>query len=223
MRVLSYNVRSLRDDRDAVAAVVRQCRPDVVCVQEAPRFLRWRSKRAALARLSGMVVLAGERPAGLMVMCGLRVTPLRTGYVLLSKRPRLHQRAVCLAAVEIAGQRFTVASVHCSLDQDERRVHAAEILAAVRDWPDPLILAGDINESADGPLWRALVDSGLQDAGAAANVPTSTARAPRRRIDGIFVHPRLEVVSCEVPTPAEVTRASDHLPVLAEVRPVVAV
>src|SRR5581483_10534945 len=183
MRVLSYNVRSQRDDREAVASVVRHCRPDVVLVQEAPRFLRWRSKRAALARLSGMVVLAGERPAGLMVMSALRVTPLRTDYVLLSKRPRLHQRGVCLAAVEVGAERYTLACVHCSLSEDERRVHAEEILSAVRAWPDPLVLAGDINETAEGPLRRALVDSGLQDAGAEADIPTSTARVPRRRID----------------------------------------
>ncbi|MFD0632519.1 endonuclease/exonuclease/phosphatase family protein [Catenulispora yoronensis] len=36
VRVLSYNVRSLRDDRAALARVVRGCEPDVVCVQESP-------------------------------------------------------------------------------------------------------------------------------------------------------------------------------------------
>ena len=64
LRVLSYNVRSLRDDADAVASVIRSCEPDVVCIQEAPRFLRWRSKCAALARTSGMFVVTGGRPAG---------------------------------------------------------------------------------------------------------------------------------------------------------------
>ena len=61
LRLLSYNVRSLRDDRASVAAVIRACRPDVVAVQEAPRSLRWRSKRAALARTSGLVVATADR------------------------------------------------------------------------------------------------------------------------------------------------------------------
>ena len=59
LRVLSYNVRGLRDDRQALAEVVRAADPDVVCVQEAPRFLRWRSTCAALARTSGLVVVGG--------------------------------------------------------------------------------------------------------------------------------------------------------------------
>src|SRR4051812_20005174 len=59
LRLLSYNVRSLRDDAVAVGAVIRACEPDVVAVQEAPRFLRWRSKRAAMARRCGMVVATG--------------------------------------------------------------------------------------------------------------------------------------------------------------------
>lgn len=36
IRVLSYNVRSLRDDTEALARVIRACEPDLVCVQEAP-------------------------------------------------------------------------------------------------------------------------------------------------------------------------------------------
>jgi endonuclease/exonuclease/phosphatase family metal-dependent hydrolase len=35
VRVLSYNVRSMRDDRAALARVIRACAPDIVCVQEA--------------------------------------------------------------------------------------------------------------------------------------------------------------------------------------------
>jgi endonuclease/exonuclease/phosphatase family metal-dependent hydrolase len=43
LRVLTWNVRSLRDDVEAIGEVVRGCEPDVVAVQEAPRFARWRS------------------------------------------------------------------------------------------------------------------------------------------------------------------------------------
>jgi hypothetical protein len=43
VRVLGYNIRSMRDDEDALARVIRACAPDVVLVQEAPRFFRWRT------------------------------------------------------------------------------------------------------------------------------------------------------------------------------------
>ncbi len=42
VRVLSYNIRSMRDDTDALAGVITACAPDLVLVQEAPRFFRWR-------------------------------------------------------------------------------------------------------------------------------------------------------------------------------------
>ena len=63
LRLMTWNVRSLRDDRSSVVRVIQRCAPDVLFVQEAPRFFRARSKLAALARESGMVVACGGRPA----------------------------------------------------------------------------------------------------------------------------------------------------------------
>src|SRR5881227_1066636 len=107
LRVLSYNVRALRDDAEAVSDVIRACAPDVVCVQEAPRFLRWRSKRAAIARKAGLVVATADRPGGLMVMTSLRMHVAATRFTLLTKTPQLHQRAVCVAELVADGVRWT--------------------------------------------------------------------------------------------------------------------
>ena len=63
LRVLSYNVHGLRDDRSALVGLIRDLAPDVVIVQEAPRRFRWRHKCAALADDVGMVVAAGGLPA----------------------------------------------------------------------------------------------------------------------------------------------------------------
>ena len=93
LRLLSYNVRSLRDDRHAVAAVIRSVRPDVVAVQEAPRFLRWRSKRAALARESVLVVATTDRPAGLMLMTTVGVTVRRTSFTMAAPARGVRGRA----------------------------------------------------------------------------------------------------------------------------------
>src|SRR4051794_415239 len=123
LRLLSYNVRSLRDDAEAVAAVIRACRPDVVAVQEAPRFLRWRSKRAALARRAGLLVATADRPGGLMLMTTVGARVIATNFALLPKSPRLHQRAVCSATVELDGVSWSVASVPFSLAPDERARH----------------------------------------------------------------------------------------------------
>jgi endonuclease/exonuclease/phosphatase family metal-dependent hydrolase len=222
LRLLTYNVRSLRDDADAVARIIRACEPDVVAVQEAPRFLRWRSKRAALARKSGLVVATANRPGGLMVMTSIRAKLLDTGFALLPKTPKLHQRAVCSALVELDGVRWSVSSIHLSLDDDERWEHMDPLWDGVRRWDAPVVVAGDVNERArDGRAWAALAAE-LQDAYAVApDGPSETysARNPHKRIDGIFADKRIEVVSCRaVQDVTGLDVASDHLPVLAVLR-----
>lgn len=229
LRLLSYNVRSLRDDADAVADVIRACSPDVVAVQEAPRFLRWRSKRAALARKSGLVVASAHRPGGLTVLVSLRVKVLDTSFALLPKTPKLHQRAVCAVLVELAGARWAVASVHLSLSDEERWQHLQPLWDAVRRWDAPLVVAGDINEKPDGRVWKSLAAE-LQDAFVVApDGPGNTYNAkkdPYKRIDGVFVDPSVTVLGCHAVhgsgaegVPVEsVQAASDHTPVLAVLR-----
>jgi endonuclease/exonuclease/phosphatase family metal-dependent hydrolase len=221
LRVLTYNIHGLRDDVDAVCDVIRQCNADVVCIQEAPRFMRWRSKRAAIARKAGLVVATADRPAGLMLMTSLRMSVRRTHFSLLSKRPQLHQRAVCGAVLSAGGADWHVVSMHLSLSADERAEHLPEIWQAVAaPEPAPLVLAGDVNEEPAGPVWRGLADR-LTDAWTVHSTgsgDTYSATRPHKRIDGIFVDPAVEVVSCSVVDVAGVTAASDHLPVLAVLR-----
>ena len=61
LRVLSYNLHSLRDDRRALAEVVRGVAPDVAILQEAPRRFRWRQKSAPLARFERQCAIAAWR------------------------------------------------------------------------------------------------------------------------------------------------------------------
>jgi endonuclease/exonuclease/phosphatase family metal-dependent hydrolase len=222
VRLMTYNIHGLRDDVDAISEVIRACQPDVVCIQEAPRFLRWRSKRAAIARKAGLVVATADRPAGLMLMTSLRVDVTATHFALLPKSPRLHQRAVCSAELVVGGVSLTVASVHLSLSVDERGSHLTSLWAALPD-PDagPLVVAGDVNETPDGPVWAEL-SSRLVDAWAtngAGHGNTYSAVQPHKRIDGIFASRDIEVTSCRaVDDVAGITAASDHLPVLADLR-----
>jgi endonuclease/exonuclease/phosphatase family metal-dependent hydrolase len=223
LRLLSYNVRSLRDDARALARVVRSCDPDVVCVQEAPRFLRWRSRCAALARDCGLVTVTGGRPAGAMLLLTrLGVTVVESRDVLLTKAPRLHQRGLALAVLEVAGRRVGVGSMHLDLEPAERLRHVPEVLAHLDALGVPAVVAGDVNETPDEPAWRALTER-LRDAYTVApwgGELTSTALRPYRRIDGVFVDPALRVERCGVPdtdplVAALLPAASDHRPVLA--------
>jgi len=219
VRLLSYNVRSLRDDRHAVAQVIRACAPDVVCVQEAPRFLRWRSRCAALARESGMFVVTGGRAAGAMLLLGsARTRVLSTRNVLLARSPGLHQRGLAMAVLEIGGAELGVASMHLSLDEHERGEQVEEVLGWLgRFGAEHVVLAGDVNETPARPRWQRLAGV-LQDGWAVApsgGEHTSPAAGPVKRIDGVFAGAGIRVLSCGVPDVPAASRASDHLPVLA--------
>jgi endonuclease/exonuclease/phosphatase family metal-dependent hydrolase len=219
LRVLTWNVRSLRDDLDAIAAVVRECAPDVMAVQEAPRFARWRSKRAELARRCGLLVATADRPGGLVVLTTLRCQVTDTSFTLLPKAPKRHQRAVTTATVSLDGSTWCLASTHLSTDPTERQHHLPSLLAALPS-DVPLVLAGDVNEGPVGPVFRQLATR-FQDCFAVAGSgdgATSPATEPVRRIDAIFADPAVTVVSCEAVNTPGVERASDHRPVLAVLR-----
>jgi endonuclease/exonuclease/phosphatase family metal-dependent hydrolase len=222
LRLLTYNVRSLRDDPAAVAAVIRSARPDVVCVQEAPRFLRWRSTCAALARTSGLFVVTGGRPAGAqLLMARLGVDVVSTRDLLLSRTSGLHQRGLAIAELAVGSARWTVAGMHLGLREDERLRHIGEIAAALSGYDAPLVLAGDVNARPGEAPWAALTER-WQDAWAIAGDGggghTHPAAAPYERIDGIFVDRAVQVTGATVLDGPQVALASDHRPVLAQLQ-----
>jgi endonuclease/exonuclease/phosphatase family metal-dependent hydrolase len=228
VRALSYNIRSMRDDPAALARVIRACAADLVCLQEVPRFLRWRAKRRDLAARTGLTVACGRRPAGLAVLAKPRARLVHAEYHLLSRVPRLHRRGLALAVLEIAGTRVIAACTHLDLLPDPRRAHAAEVIAlldrARRTFQAPVVLTGDINEEPGGPSWSLLAGAFTDAYAAAPRGPghTYSARRPSRRIDGVFTDHRIEVLGCGVPQDVAPTTdyvlATDHLPVLADLR-----
>lgn len=224
VRVLSYNVRSLRDDASAVADVIRACAPDLVCLQEAPRFFRRRAKAAGLARAAGLYVVTGAAAAGNLILAHARVRVLLARDVLFTRTPGLHRRGLAVAVVEVGGARLAVAGTHFSLDAAERIRQASVVLSHLRRLPAAhAVLGADVNENPAGPAWHLLL-ANLADAYPSApwgGEHTSTAADPRDRIDAIFVSPEITVLRAGVPLAAagvqaaRVQAASDHRPVLA--------
>lgn len=222
LRLLSYNIRALRDDAAAVPRVIRAAQADVVCIQEAPRFLRWRSKCAALARRSGLVVVSGGRASGAnLVLSSLAVSVVATYDLHFTKDRRLHQRGTSLAVLSLGGHRFAVAGTHLDLVEAPRLRHVEELHRAIDDRVPadvPAVIAGDINDLPGTPVWSALAARGV-DAFARAGVGdgyTYSATEPVRRIDGVFVDARIAVRAAEVLDTPDVRVASDHRPVLVE-------
>ncbi|WP_129839365.1 endonuclease/exonuclease/phosphatase family protein [Streptomyces sp. RFCAC02] len=228
LRLLSYNVRSLRDDRAALVRVIRACAPDIVCLQEAPRFAGRRFHAARLARATGLaVVSAGRAARGTAVLARPALAVGTAATAGLPHTPGLHRRGLALAVLCPApGVRLGVVSCHLGLRAAERRAHAPLVLAHLAALGAPAaVLAGDLNERPGGPAHRLLTAGSLRDARDAApegGGHTFPARAPDRRIDMVLTTAAVRVLGCGVPAtgpdPADLRRATDHLPVLARLR-----
>jgi endonuclease/exonuclease/phosphatase family metal-dependent hydrolase len=228
VRVLSYNVRSMRDDRAALARVIRACAPDIVCVQEAPRFFRWRKHAAWLASESGLVVVTGGATAsGPLILGSLRARVESVEDVLLPRTPGLHQRGFATAVLRFGAARLAVVSCHLSVNAAERYEQAGLLLdrLAVMDAPHAVV-GGDFNDNPGGRSFDR-VTAELQDAWAVrpwGGEYTSRPGDPFQRIDAVFAGKAVEVLGCGVPlglpgvTAADLRAATDHLPVLAAIR-----
>ncbi|MGN9780034.1 endonuclease/exonuclease/phosphatase family protein [Nonomuraea sp. ZG12] len=222
----TYNVRGLRDSVPALRRVISAMRADVVCVQEAPRLLNWRARRRDLAARCGLRVAAGRRRGGVAVLTGPRVEVLHAESHLLSVIAGLETRALAVAVVAVEGVRLAVGSLHLDLSEPARLRHAAEAMALMRRaasrFDAGMLLGGDLNEHPQRPTWRYLAAQ-LTDCYAAApggDGLTFPARRPQHRIDALFATRDTRVVSCGgvAAANADLTEASDHLPVLAELR-----
>ncbi len=239
LRLVTYNVRDLLDDRDAVAHVLRSLRCDVACLQEVPRRGFQRRAVQRLARETALRWAAGGRTSGgTAVFVGRRVELVGAdAFRLPVAGPLTRTRGAAAATVALDGARLTAVSVHLPLRADERVAHARQVRARLAAVPGgasgsaSLVVAGDLNEPPGGPAWAVLGD-GLRDAVLDRRAaPTFTARQPRRRIDAVLVGPGVAVVDVRVPGSGEgddpdprladltlddLRAASDHLPVVVD-------
>ncbi|MEU1761105.1 endonuclease/exonuclease/phosphatase family protein [Micromonospora sp. NPDC005223] len=219
LRVVSYNIHSQRDDTAALAEVVRTAAPDVVIVQEGPRRFRWRQKCAALAESFGMVVGAGGLPSlGNVLLTSLRVRVVDARCQRYPLTPGRHMRGVAYAQCRVGGVDVLLAGSHLSTDPAERPAQAAAFKRELAASTLPVVAGADINEGPDGPAWQTLAE-GLTDTALAADRAdrlTFSCADPRRRIDALFVDPRITVVDYDVVDTPLTRRASDHFPVLVD-------
>lgn len=232
LRVLCYNIHYGQGndgqyDLQRLAAVITQCKPDLVALQEVDVGVK-RSGRVHQARrlgeLTGMAVRFGPTQhyeGGLY------------GNAVLSKRPILdvviHPLPYTEATPELVtyprgaiavtirgpdGQPLRFISTHFQHNVPEDRVaeaQAVNVLSAADDDTLPTILAGDINALPDSEPVRILLErwTNAIDEAAAPTVPSAK---PTSRIDYIFYRPASRFRLLEAKVIAE-PMASDHRPV----------
>lgn len=240
VRILTYNVhRWLGTDRKIaparIAEVIASCEPDLVALQEV-RVGRVHAgasdQAAAVAAQLGMdlhfqptIRILGEQ-YGIAILSRHPSRIVRSGRLpTLAQNPAFEKRCALWVAADLGGQEVQVVNAHLSLRSGERRTQAAALLGP--DWlghpdcADPAILLGDFNAPPYSRSYRLIADR-LRDAQlsnpAGEPQPTFHTRAPILRLDHVFVTDSVEVVKA-APVRNPLTRvASDHFPLLAELR-----
>jgi len=143
----------------------------------------------------------------------------------LADKPQLEPRGALWVAIDLHGTEIQIINTHLGLYPRERVAQIEALLGS--DWlaheqcQGSVMLCGDFNALPSSSVCRRL-GSRLRDVQTVAQnhrpQGTYSSRFPSVRIDHIFIGPGLEVSGIEIPA-SELTRtASDHLPLIAEVR-----
>jgi endonuclease/exonuclease/phosphatase family metal-dependent hydrolase len=217
---MTYNLRGLRHGVDRVAEAIASCAPDVVLVQESgPRrsFRRLASRLAMQCGSDPRVPFRRRIQNAVLVRPPLSLTSTRLHR--FSHLEPWYPRGALVSAIEGPRVRLTAVSVHLGVRPADRRRHGVELLGLVRSLPPPLVLGGDFNEGPDGAA-ASRTRTALLDAWTAAGAgvgATFSSSDRRARIDHVYVSAEIEPNACRVPSGPRVARASDHLPVVADV------
>jgi endonuclease/exonuclease/phosphatase family metal-dependent hydrolase len=231
IRVASYNMRkAIGTDRrrrpERTIEVLNELDADVVALQEADRRFGSKSSAIPFAMLAAhsdyAPVEIDNRPGSigwhgnaLLARKGLEVREHH-----LFELPSLEPRGAVLAEIVIDGAVMRFVGMHLDLSGLWRRQQAQAILAHLADHEGrqpPTVLMGDLNEwSTRGGCLR---EFGRNHDFATCG-RSFHARRPIAALDRIMVSRDLEVVASGVHRTPCSRRASDHLPIWAELRAV---
>ncbi|WP_413061612.1 endonuclease/exonuclease/phosphatase family protein [Sphingomonas carotinifaciens] len=225
IKVASYNMRKgigtdRRRNPERILEVLREVDADVVALQEADR--RFGTREGVLP-----LHLLAEHSDWKPVQFGMRALSMgwHGNAILVRKQAEIrHHEAIHLPALEPRGAvvaeircrdtHLRVIGMHLDLSGLWRRRQAAAILNHVDAYPDrlPTVMMGDLNE------WTAaagcLRDFG-RDFAFAGTGPSFHARRPIGRLDRIMVSADLRIAECGVHLSPASRKASDHLPIWA--------
>ncbi|XDA98878.1 endonuclease/exonuclease/phosphatase family protein [Sulfitobacter sp. LCG007] len=227
LRLVSYNVRKAvgtdwRRDPDRIGRVIAALDADIVVLQEADK--RFGGRPSALPRemiedSTGLVpVEVGQGPESLG-WHGIAVL-LRRGIAVETVTridlPGMEPRGAVISDLRRGAQRLRLIGVHLGLLRRARRrqlSHLTEVLGEMR--PAPMVVAGDFNEwSLEVGLGRLARDFAIHAPG-----PSFHAAQPVAALDRIATNPMVQVLDMGVFRDTLSRKASDHLPIWAQLVP----
>lgn len=237
-RIVTYNVhRCVGMDRKLdvarIAAVIADCEPDIVCLQELDvgRARTGHVDQAyAIAELLNMSVhfhaamTVEEEKYGDAILTTLPERRMRAAALpTVSGIPGLEPRGALWVEVQIDGRPLQVINTHLGLVPREQRLQALALEGdgwlGHADCDGPAMLIGDFNCTSLTRPYRILTRS-LRDAQRCAGLPRSIktfpSAFPTLRIDHCFISPEIRITDVQAPFHPLARMASDHLPLVID-------
>lgn len=222
--IASYNVHGgigidRRLDPGRIAEVIAELGADVIALQELESRAHGFDMLDYLQRHSGYHAIAGST---------LSSADAEFGNALLSRFPvaavrridlnfgRREPRGALDVDIDCAGTALRVVSTHLGLRPAERREQVQRLLALLRaDSTVPTALLGDLNEWF---FWGRPLRWLHAHFGESPARPTFPSIRPLLALDRIWTSPSSALVNVRAHATALARRASDHLPLVAELR-----
>ncbi|MEN6385246.1 MAG: endonuclease/exonuclease/phosphatase family protein [Phycisphaerales bacterium] len=240
IRVMTYNVHGcvgidggLSPAR--IAKVICRYKPDIVALQELD-VGRMRSGREDQAKIIAQclnmehhfnpTVKIEEETFGDAILSTYPMSLVKADS--LAIKPRfafLEPRGALWIQIRFQNKILQFINTHLGLNGPERIIHTKELIA--QNWLghpqciDPVILCGDFNSRPNSQIFRMLkkrLYSAQSQAGLKKHKGTWFGRWPIICLDHILVSPELEVVKIEVADSYLARIASDHRPLIADIK-----
>jgi endonuclease/exonuclease/phosphatase family metal-dependent hydrolase len=240
LRVVSYNVHGCLGidgviSTERIARVIARHNPDVVCMQELDSG-RPRSRRIdQIDRIAKILEMKfhfhpayhwEEEQYGNAILSRYPMALIKMGPLpRLADKMRFEPRGAMWVAVEFQGAVINIINTHLSIWPQERILQTNALLSeewlAHDDCYGPVVLCGDFNSLPGSLVYRKICQR-LADSQAIleGHTPYATwfGHYPVGQIDHIFVTPDFEVDAISVPRTMLDKVASDHLPLIVDVK-----
>lgn len=225
LRVATWNIRKAmgtdrRRDPERILQILAALRADVVLLQEADfrrpprRPIFTLSEIASVCGLTPMTLHHGRESLGWhgnVILTAPEVQQIAAHHYDL---PGLEPRGAVEAHLAKSGADFRAFGVHLGLLRRSRREQLTAMLALMAGSAAPTLIAGDFNErSQNVGLGRLAPRFRILSGG-----PTYHARVPLFALDRIAISPEFEAERLEVFHSDAARLASDHLPLIADLR-----
>lgn len=238
LRVMTFNIKGGLNGVDEVAQVVREQKPDVLCLQETMGLTTGRPG-ALQQQPDPIPALQALLPQGWFMARTHEVTTF-SRFPIASQRvhpmPFRAGRAILETQVNVRGKTLSVFNAHISMvslsaaakrrdnilprvlrfggSSATRQAQVDILLAATQQTQTPFVVCGDFNTPPRGIVYRTLT-SKMTDSFRAVGWGSGfsfRSDLPLMRIDYIWLNDGVRVLDCHVPN----VRASDHRPYVAD-------